>query len=62
MTYTDMPQSVIEEFQKYSHDKSLDLLLDFDRWLADKKKTVQPEEGEEVSRVGVGIYYFKNDN
>jgi len=62
VTYTDMPQSVIEEFQKYSHDKSLDLLLDFDRWLADKKKTVQPEEGEEVSRVGVGIYYFKNDN
>lgn len=61
VTYTDMPQSVIDEFQKYSHDKSLALLLDFDRWLAEKKKTVNPEPDEPLGRVGVGIYYFNND-
>jgi hypothetical protein len=56
-----MPQSVIDEFQKYSHDKSLALLLDFDRWLAEKKKTVSAEQGEPTGRVGVGIYYFNNE-
>jgi hypothetical protein len=61
VTYHDMPQSVIDEFQKYSHDKCLALLLDFNRWLAQKKKTVQVEQDEPTGRVGVGIYYFNND-
>ncbi|MGD8568837.1 MAG: DUF6502 family protein [Gammaproteobacteria bacterium] len=62
VTYTDIPDSVIEEFKQYSHDKSLDLLRDFDRWLAEKKRTVEPGADEKTGRVGVGIYYFKNDN
>ena len=62
VTYSDIPESVIEEFKQYSHDKSLDLLRDFDRWLAEKKRTVKPEPEENTGRVGVGIYYFKNEN
>ena len=61
VTYLDMPQSVIDEFQEYSHDKCLALLLDFDSWLAEKKKTVKTESDESKGRVGVGIYYFNND-
>jgi hypothetical protein len=61
VTYHDMPQSVIDEFQEYSHDKCLALLLEFDRWLAEKKKTVSAEPDEQTGRVGVGMYYFNND-
>jgi len=60
VTYNDMPKSVVEEFKKYSHDKSLDLLRDFDRWLANKKKTIDPKSDEETSQVGVGVYFFNN--
>jgi len=61
VTYHNMPESVIKEFQQYSHEKSLALLIDFDHWLADKKTTVKPKEGETVGRVGVGIYFFQNN-
>ena len=61
VTYNDMPESVVKEFQKYSHDKSLDLLREFDRWLANKKKSVDPDSEEEKSQVGVGIYFFNNE-
>ena len=61
VSYSDMPKSVIDEFQQYSHDKSLELLLDFDRWLAEKKRSVKPEPDEQTGRVGVGIYFLNND-
>lgn len=62
VTYHDMPQSVIDEFKKYSHDKCLELLLELDRWLAEKKRSTTPREDEQTGRVGVGIYYFNNDD
>lgn len=61
VTYSDMPENVVEEFRQYSHEKSLELLIDFDRWLADKKKNVQPDHGESVTRVGVGIYLIEDE-
>ncbi len=62
VTYTDVPESVIEEFRLYSRKKSMELLIDFDRWLAahsdmEKNKTDAPQ-----GRVGVGIYYFSDKN
>jgi hypothetical protein len=60
--YSEIPQHVIAEFQQYSHDKSLALLLDLNKWLAEKKRTEKPEPDESTGRVGVGIYYFENDN
>jgi len=61
VTYDDLPESVIADFQHYSHEKSLELLLDFNQWLAAKKESVKPAPGELTGRVGVGIYFFRND-
>lgn len=62
VAYHDVPQSVIDEFQQYSYEKSLALLLDFDRWLAEKKKLGGASTNEPTGRVGTGIYFFQNDN
>lgn len=62
VTYEDLPESVIADFQHYSHEKNLELLLDFNRWLAAKKESVKPAPGEPTGRVGVGIYFFRNDD
>lgn len=59
--YDDVPQSVADRFQEYSHEKSLAILLDFYRWLAANKDSVKPEADEPTKRVGVGVYYFEND-
>jgi len=61
VTYADLPESVIEEFRIYSNEKSLELLKDYDKWLSEKKSAVDPSNDEEKGRIGVGIYYFKND-
>ena len=61
VTYEDLPESVIADFQQYSYEKNLELLLDFNQWLAAKKESVKPAPGELTGRVGVGIYFFRND-
>jgi len=60
VTYHHLPESVIEEFKQFSHDKSVELLMVLDRWLADKKRTVAIKPGENTGRVGTGIYYYQN--
>ena len=60
VTYHDLPVSAIEEFKKFSHDKSVELLMEFDRWLAAKKKSAEYKPGEKTGRVGTGIYYYQN--
>ena len=62
VTYLDLPPAVVKEFEQYSHEKSMDLLIDFSQWLAEKKATTQLKPGEHGERVGVGVYYFQNDN
>jgi hypothetical protein len=61
VSYSDLPQSVIDEFKAYSQEKSLELLIDFDRWLAEKKKNIPPDENEPVNRVGIGIYFIEDE-
>lgn len=61
VAYHDVPQSVMDEFQQYSYEKSLALLLDFDRWLSEKKKQGGVLPDEPTGRVGTGIYFFQND-
>jgi hypothetical protein len=60
--YYKIPESVAEEFKKYSNKKSNELLLDYNRWLGRNKKRKNPSPGEAIKRLGVGIYYFENDN
>lgn len=60
VSYADLPQSVIDEFQQYSHDRCLELILEFDRWLAQKKSIQNWDSNTPTGRVGVGVYYFNN--
>jgi len=62
VTYTNVPESVMEEFRLYSRDKSMALLTDFDRWLAENANKKGKTADEPTGRVGVGIYYFKNES
>jgi len=61
VTYHDIPEDIAEEFQQYSQEKSKQLLLDFNQWLATKKKDIEPHSTEKTARIGVGVYFFKND-
>ncbi|MFV1982908.1 MAG: DUF6502 family protein [Thiohalomonadales bacterium] len=61
LTYVDMPDSIIDEFKKLSHKKSSVLLVELNKWLAEKKKNMKLEKDESLSRVGIGIYYIKSD-
>jgi len=60
VTYAEVPESVMEEFRHYSHEKSIELLMDFDRFLSDKIKQSIKKEEEPTGRVGVGLYYFRS--
>ena len=59
VTYHDLPESAIEEFKQFSHDKSVALIMEFDRWLAEKKQSKEAKPGEKTGRVGTGIYYYQ---
>ena len=60
VAYSKLPDHVVEEFKQYSYEKSLELLIDFDRWLKERKDDSQAKPGESTSRAGVGVYFFKN--
>ena len=60
VTYVEMPKSIVDEFKQYSNERSMELLLQYNRWLADKRKNTNNQEAEPTCRVGVGIYYFEN--
>lgn len=61
VTYVDMPESVVKEFEELSREKSMALLVELNKWLADQSKTVEARADEPTYRIGVGIYYFKNE-
>lgn len=60
LTYHEIPESVIREFETISREKSVALLNELNQWLADKKTNVKPQPGEATGRVGLGIYYLEN--
>lgn len=59
MIYPNVPNDVVQEFKRYSSEKSSSLLQDLNRFLADRTdpKVASTESG---SRVGLGIYFFEN--
>ena len=61
VSYTDIPESVDKEFQNLCHKKSMAMILELNEWLAEKKKTTKEDPTKRISRVGLGIYYFKNE-
>ena len=62
VAFRNVPATVAEEFRRYSHDRCETLMLEFNTWLSIKTKSVEPKVGENKVRVGVGLYYFENDN
>jgi len=65
-----LPEALIQEFKTFSQKKSLDLLLEFNRWMGDENKQYEMKQNtpddearqdDVVKRVGVGIYYFEED-
>lgn len=62
VVYKDIPESLLEEFQKLNHDKSMVLLRELNQWLSENiEKRKAENENETCVRAGVGIYYFKNE-
>lgn len=61
VAYVDLPESVMEEFKVYSHDKMLKLLMETNEWLANKKKKTKPGPGEPTGRAGLGMYLIWDD-
>lgn len=69
----DVPEPLAAEFARYSNQKSMDLLLDCNKWLEKKKhgmdaetagnsRDVDRESNASLARVGIGIYYFEDQS
>lgn len=60
--YVDLPQELIKEFQEYSKERSIELIMEFNLWLSERKKQLDlTDEGERGGQVGFGLYYFQKD-
>jgi hypothetical protein len=58
----DLPISAALEFQIHSSERCRELLHELEVWLAEKSKSTDSPSEEARVRVGVGLYYFQNDN
>ncbi|MEJ2611930.1 MAG: DUF6502 family protein [Candidatus Thiodiazotropha sp.] len=62
LTHFDIPQSIAHEFKHFSAEKSIELLLELNDWLVQKKRSARQDSDETIGRIGIGIYYFKDTN
>ena len=60
VTYLNIPQSLAQEFEAYSHEKLLLLIVELNQWLATRKNALQDPGEEPLYRLGAGAYFFKN--
>ena len=65
VTYSKVSKAVAEEFEQLSRKKCESLILELNAWLSShsdsgKTNNTDSDTDEETTRVGVGIYYFKN--
>jgi hypothetical protein len=68
VTYLNIPQRLAQEFEAYSHEKLLMLIVELNQWLASRKNALQTpskqsqdkETTEPLFRLGAGAYFFKN--
>jgi hypothetical protein len=60
--YDNVPVEAVQEFQRLSAARAQALIEDLDRWLAQRDRDVNPAvKGTGRKRVGVGIYYFEDE-
>lgn len=56
-----LPEDLVKKFQSFSQKKSLELLLEFNRWIGEEKSQHELSPDDTTKRVGLGIYYFEED-
>ena len=57
-----VPIDVVMEFKAYSEIRSMELLVEYNKFIEEKMAEHKHSEFDERARVGVGIYYFDNLN
>lgn len=62
VAYDNLPRESIERFHQMVSEQGYDLLVEFDRWLSQQDRDINPEvEGQGRVRAGVGIYFFQEE-
>lgn len=62
VVYQQVPFDTAIKFKAYSQKKSSSLLLEFNRWLANRSDQPTTQPSAQTKRIGVGIYYFEDVN
>ncbi len=60
VVYHRLPESVAREFESISKEKTSQLLVELNQWLAEKKRVAKSDSGKKNNkRIGLGIYSFE---
>lgn len=60
VSYDNLPQECLGRFHQLVSERGYQVLVEFDRWLREQDRDVNPEvQGTGCVRAGVGIYYFE---
>lgn len=60
--YVDLPPELIKEFQEFSKERSIELMVEFNMWLSERKKQLPADGGSKpAGQAGFGLYYFEKD-
>lgn len=62
VVHENVPLDLARAFQHYSDEKIIALLHDLNRFLRDGKNQIKNKVDQPNVRIGVGIYYFENEN
>ncbi len=62
LIHRDVPESLTEEFRRYSQKKSTALLNDLNQWISKRVEGKIDDTDSSVKRIGIGIYYFQDSN
>lgn len=59
VSYNQLRREAVDQFKRMSDQKNLELILEFDKWLA-FHEVLEPEKNEEpLFRTGVGMYFLE---
>jgi len=62
VVYHRLPEDVAREFETMSKEKTSQLLVELNQWLAEKKRDAESESvNKSNKRIGLGIYFFEED-
>ena len=62
LIHRDVPESLTEEFRRYSQKKSTTLLNDLNQWISKRVEGKIDDNDSSAKRMGIGIYYFQDSN